>query len=190
MPDPSRTRASARPRPSGQEVRLLLQGHPEAVLARLVDGDPLGVRPVVGGRLRARWLVLDADRVHLRSLALLAHEGGTWSGRPRLVRWLEGLIDRAIDEVLAEGPPALSGVKAAPIEAEFARPLGLDPEVAVKLPWILAARPDSVRRAFVRLVLDGDDLDTIARDEEVSASEVGRRARSALDALQVVEGEA
>ena len=58
---------------SGPDGRALLAGgSPREILARLVDGDPLGLRAVVYERLRARAYLLEADRVFLRSLARVA----------------------------------------------------------------------------------------------------------------------
>lgn len=160
----------------------LLHGPASEVLARLEGGDALGLRQLVGERLRSAWRVLDADRVHLRALALVAHRAGAWSGRPALRTWLATQVDAAIDEVRRE--PALTGSA-----ADLAAPLGLDPTRAAAVRQALDGRGQDERRAFVRLLLEGEDLDRIAADEGVSGSAVGRRARAALDAVLAAAAE-
>jgi hypothetical protein len=180
MDEPLPARRSARARSkeglANQEACDLLTGPPRTILERLIEGDPLGVRTRVGGRLRARWLLLDADRVHLRALALVAHRAGGWSGRPALGAWLDGQVDEAIDEVRRE--PATDGVF-----RHLAQGLGLEPGAAFGAQSAFDGRSELERRAFVRFVLDGEDLEGVARDEAVSISEIGRRARVVLDAV-------
>ena len=180
MIEPLPARSSDRVRhPAGldrQAALALLTGPPRAILERLVEGDPLGVRSRVGERLRARWLLLDADRVHLRALALVAHRAAGWSGRPALGTWLDGQVDEAIDEVRRE--PCAEGVS-----AQLAESLGLEPSAASSARGAFDERSEPERRAFVRLVLDGEDLELVARDEAISVSELGRRARIVLDSI-------
>jgi DNA-directed RNA polymerase specialized sigma24 family protein len=173
------------------QVQRLFAGTPREVLARLVEGDPLGVRDVVGARLRARWMLFDADRVHLRALALIAREAGTWVGRPALGTWLRVRVDRALDEVLVEARRDGAGLDSSTGEGAFAvlgGPLGLTPAAARATTLAFDYLPAPERRAFLNLVIEGQCLDDVARGEGTSASEVGRRARTALDAILVAAG--
>src|SRR5687767_2341511 len=53
--------------------RVILAGaSPREVLARLMNGDPLGLAVVVEQRLRVHAYLLDADRVFLRAAARCA----------------------------------------------------------------------------------------------------------------------
>ncbi len=174
---PFATRASAPRRPArpARNTRALLTGSPRTILKRLAEGDPLGLRERVDARLRERWLLLDVERVHLRAMALVAHRAGSWSGRPGLERWLTNQVDAAIDEVRAEaGPGAADAIAAA---------LGLEPRVARRLQAIFDGRSESERRIFIRIVLDGEEIGQVAREEQASITEVGRRARVVLEAL-------
>ena len=182
---PFATRASAPRRPArpARNTRALLTGSPRTILKRLAEGDPLGLRERVDARLRERWLLLDVERVHLRAMALVAHRAGSWSGRPGLEHWLTNQVDAAIDEVRAEAGPG-DGPREGPGAADaIAAALGLEPRVARRLQAIFDGRSEAERRIFIRIVLDGEEIGQVAREEQASITEVGRRARVVLEAL-------
>jgi len=167
---------------SGPDGRALLAGgSPREILARLVDGDPLGLRAVVYERLRARAYLLEADRVFLRSLARVARYAPRYRGEPELALWLAGMVDEALLDLLDEdregaapAPPADDTL------AGLARPLGLDPGAMRAACARFHALPEEERRTFFALVVEGRDLDALARDSGESATAIARRARKAL----------
>ncbi len=141
---------------------------------------------MVARRLRARALFLDADRVHLRALALVAHGAARYGGRPALATWLAERVDRAAEEVLAElERETREGARAptAGVWVELAGPLGLAPAAARAVCVALCRRSHPEREAFLRLVLRRESLDELAHEAGVSASAYARRARSTLDAV-------
>lgn len=184
-------------------ARLLLAGSAREILARIVPGDPLGLREAVGLRLRERHLLLDADRVHLRALARAARFAVRYRGRPALHEWLQERVDEAVEDLrreqaglrvrpLAEGAggpgaPADRGHRGDPRDSgawhALGAPIGLDPEVLPAVCAAFNACPRDERRAFFRLVIEGASLDEEARRAAVSGSEYARRARRALDAI-------
>lgn len=171
-----------RAEPAERAARLLA-GTPREILARIVPGDPLQIRPRVAGRVRGRALLLDTDRVLVRALALCARQADRWRGRPALEAWLEACVDQAIDDLLAEAP---GGGTAAELPQPgvfelLAEPLGLDPPGMRQACARFNRLDEPVRRAFFALVLEGRDLDALARAAGVSATEVARRARRGLD---------
>lgn len=173
---------------SRAQALSLLEGLPRAVLARLTDGDPLGVRAVVGARLRERSQLFDADRIHLRALALIAREAGSFSGRPALGSWVGDRVERALDEVLLEArkdtlDSEVDAPGAAGAFGVLGAPLGLRPAAAQAATLALNQLPQPERRAFLGLVIESRPLDELAAEESASAREVGRRARRALDSI-------
>ena len=185
LPDQEADRAGAR----GAEPRaqILAGASPRTVLARISSGDPLGIRGIVAARLRARWLVLDAEPVFVRALARIAAGAPHWRGRPPLAAWLDHEVDRAIDHVQAEcARPSPRWPSASQPGETLARPLGLDGPTARALLAAFNERTREEREAFQRLVLAAEPLDRVAGEAGVSASEIGRRARRALDALLAV----
>ncbi len=169
----------ARPR---EWRRWLAGASPREILARIVPGDPLGVRAMVARRLRADALLLDADRVHLRALARCAREAPAYRGRPPIEPWLEENITAAIDDLSHEDGEAAALGRASAI-ADLARPLGLDPVAMQGACREFSRLPAHDRRAFFALVLEQRPLDEVARRDGISASEAARRARRALVVL-------
>jgi DNA-directed RNA polymerase specialized sigma24 family protein len=185
---PDRPDASAAPRRRATSWRALLcGGSPREVLARILPGDPLGLRAHVAERLRERAYLLDADRVLLRAMARCARFAVRYRGRPELGAWLAERVDEALLDLVREDLEDLRAERAPPPErlavfVELASPLGLDPAQA----WAACTRlnlcvPEE-RVAFRALVLDGVSLDELARRGGQTATELARRARRALEA--------
>lgn len=163
---------------------LLAGSSPREILARIVPEDPLGVRSIVAARLRQQAYLLDADRVHLRALALCARWAPRYQGQPEIHTWLARLVDQSITELLREEQEELARVEE-PCDAgvfhALALPLGLDPR-SIQLgcrAFNRLALDD--RAAFFELVLRGRSLDELAREGGRLAVELARSARRALD---------
>ncbi|MCA8978542.1 MAG: hypothetical protein H6831_09840 [Planctomycetes bacterium] len=161
---------------------LLCGGTPREVLARIVDGDPLGLRPRIAAALRRGAWLMDADRVLLRALALCARRGASYRGRPAIDEWLEARVQEAIEDLLEEEHAARAPASAA--FADLARPLALSPERLRAACARFHARPREEREAYVRLVLDRRPLEESGTDP----LETARRARRATLALLGGEG--
>jgi hypothetical protein len=162
--------------------RWLAGGSPREILGRILPGDPLGVRVLVARRLREEALLLDADRVHLRSLALCARYAARYEGRPAIESWLGRQIDEAIEELGREHLLQAAPGRASAIE-DLAKPLGLEPVAMYRACLAFNRRELSERQAFFALVIEQRSLDDIAHAAGVSAGEAARRARRGLDAL-------
>ena len=186
--------------PEGAEERprALLFGSPREVLARISVGDPLGIRDRVAICLRRERVLLDADRVHLRSLAHCAHR----ALRLRASEGLAGFLDRCIADAAHElleadlGPRTQAahrssdrgsdGGRAAAPSGAFAAlgaPLGLDPERVRAACAAFNGCAIEDRRACLEILVDGDSIDELAKRDGLSVSEVARRARRALDSV-------
>ncbi len=184
-----------RPRPAARTDwrRLFAAGSPREVLARLVDGDPLGLRTAVAEGLRRGAFLMDADRLHLRVLARCARAAPSYRGRPPLSEWLAQLVDDSLLDVLredAEEERAGSTPDAERLAAyrELARPLGFEPAAMRAACVVFNALHEGERKAFFSLVIDGHSLDDAARDSKRSATELARAARTAFDALLASPG--
>ena len=172
-------------RPPGDWRARLSARTPEGVLGRIVDGDPLGLRRLVGQVIRQERQLADADRVHLRAIACIAHRA-TAGPEPESARWLEERVREALDGVVAaECAKHDAGQSPEPRSAlaVLADPLGLAPMDLRRACSILNRHPFGEREAFFAIVIDGLDLDATAASAGVSSVEFARRARRALDAV-------
>ena len=152
---------------------MLLTGSAGEVLARIVPGDPLRIRPLAAARLRDRALFFDAHRVALGAFACIATGAVRWRGRPELAEWLTARVDEALDRLLAEErgrtgstEPAIAGVAPGPPDllgslgslgafAQLARPLRLNPGALASACAAFHALDRRVRVAFFELLVDG-----------------------------------
>ena len=166
--------------------RWLGAGSARQVLARLVPGDPLGLRPRVARRLREEALLLDVDRVHVRVLAHCARAAGHYKGRPAIEEWLQGRITEALADHLREQAEGGEGrgdaVEGTAVEM-LAGPLHLDPHSARRALVAFHSLALEDRRAFFDWILERGQLDQLAHRAQVSASEIARRAQRALAAF-------
>lgn len=190
-----------------RDAAALLVGSPGQVLARIVPGDPLAVRDAVASVLREECVFLDADRVHLRALARIARSAlrftaartstaarGVAAGRgvaaargvgrpePQLEAWIRTEVAASVAELLRE---AVEMPRADPGSAfaQFARPLGLDPEAVRRGCAAFNRLPRADRAAFHALVVRDVGIENLARETGETPSELGRRARRGLDAV-------
>jgi DNA-directed RNA polymerase specialized sigma24 family protein len=202
--DRVRARAAASAEVDSQQAAPTAQEHwrsvlggmsPREILARLLQGDPLGLRNVVAARLASRAYLFDADRVHLRALAHCARYGVRYRGTPPLETWLEEIVDQALLDLLREDADAERRGVAADAEelaafVDLARPLGLEPATMrrVCLAHNLLREPE--RRAFHGLVIARRTLEDVARSLGQSGVEVARLARRGLEAVLIAAGQA
>jgi hypothetical protein len=174
---------------TSSDWRTWLAGSPREVLARIVPGDPLGVRDAVAQALRAACVFLDADRVHLRALALVAREAARFRGRPELGTWLTEQSERAVAAILREDATASASGETrrdpGGAFAQLARPLGLDADALRRGCAAFNRLPTADRAAFFALAIWNRRLDDLVRESGESATEIARRARRGLDAVML-----
>jgi len=166
--------------------RMLAGGTPREVLARITQGDPLGLAEVVGACIEeGAWLV-DADRLHLRGLARVARFAARYHGRPPLEVWLRSVVEEALVDVMREDLEGEGDGEERPFGAAFvelSKPLGLDPECMRGACTAFNRLERPVRRAFQALVVQGRSLDELAPAWNEPATAIARRARRALDVI-------
>lgn len=157
---------------------------PREILARIVPDDPLGVRAIVARRMSAQALLIDADRAHVRSLALCARWAPRYDGQPELDVWLEQLVDQALAELAGDGVDELAEPEGEPASDAFetlARPLHLDAGVLRGACRAFNRLPLDERRVFFEFVLRNRSLDEVARECSRNATDVARLARRAIE---------
>jgi DNA-directed RNA polymerase specialized sigma24 family protein len=151
-----------------------------------MNGDPLGLRRLVGERMRRRAYLLDADQVHLRAVARCARFAVRYRGQPAINRWLAEIVDEAMGDLVTEEherTPDPAGRMEGGVFHELSLPLGLDPARMRAACARFNALSENERSLFFALVIDSRSLDEVAHGRGASASTVARGARVALDAL-------
>ena len=170
--------------PTGAEdrPRALLFGSPREVLARISAGDPLGIRERVAACLGRERLLLDANRLHLRSLAHCAHRALRLRASEGLPGFLDGCVADAARELVREDRESARGTGGdGGAFAALGGPLGLDVALVRRACTSFNDCAYDDRRACLELLVEGRSIDELAKRDGVSVSEVARRARRALD---------
>jgi hypothetical protein len=189
------TSKEAEQAPDRENWRSLLAGaSPREVLARLMNGDPLGLRRLVGERMRRRAYLLDANQVQLRAVARCARFAVRYRGQPAIDRWLADIVDEAMGDLVTEEqerardpdrrlarPPGRRPDGG--VFQELSRPLRLDPARMRAACARFNRLSEDERSMFFALVIESRSLDEVARSRKASASAVARSARKALDTL-------
>jgi len=165
------------PLPSAPEAGLLLVGTAEEVLARLVAGDPLGLRARLALELARAALLVDVERALLRLQSLVALRASDWRGVGALEAFLADCLGEALQELVLEEE---AGTFGEPLEF-CCRPLGLDARALGEACRRFNRLPPEVREAFVAAVLEGAAPERAARARRLSLSEFARRARLGLE---------
>ena len=168
-----RTRSGANERTStvsdAEQLALLAVGGAREVLARLSDGDPLGLDDRLRGRARARRVLVPQAALGARVRAVVARRAVGYRGRPRLDRFLASCVDEALDGWI-EG-------RVAPTEHELER----------RLRAFDRCRRE-VRDAFFRVFLFRESPDAVARSTDRDLTRLARDLRRALDILVPASG--
>jgi hypothetical protein len=161
---------------------LLAGGSASEVLARILPGDPLGVRSRVTRTLRRRALLLDAERVHLRALARCARWSNDGRGRTP-AEWIDASVERAATELTCELEAGERGTEPDVFDA-LAPPLGLEPAGLRRACARFHGRPARERRALWRVGLEARPPESAGEAGEAEELAAADRALAAvLDAL-------
>ncbi|MEM8711020.1 MAG: hypothetical protein AAGG01_08715 [Planctomycetota bacterium] len=182
---------SWRPDPGWRD--LLATRDPDRILEWLIDGDPMALRSLTARQLRADALLLDADRVQLRLLARITHDasvdGDACAPEGTGFAWVRAQVDAAIAEVLEQERGIVSDSSSGdrssdPSESgpfrSLAVPFGIEGEDLRAACDAFNRRTVTERTAFFALFVSRLELDEAARLEGLRATELARRARSAL----------
>ena len=195
-PEPSR-RTSAPWTPLKGWRHLLAVKSPRHALERLVgDEDPLALRSLCAQELRSQAILVDLDRVHLRSLARIVFRavGEADPGERTLVleevraavrdiqredrrRAGQGRDDEPMGT--AEGAEALDPRCSA--FAVFARPLGFTEQDLLRACVSFNGREVIEREAFFQTVVERRSLDEVAKALGLDLVACARLVRCVLD---------
>lgn len=133
------------------------------ILARILVGDPLGIVARARGFLDERALLVDSQRLALRTMAHVAHSARHYRGRPTLQEWIDLLFERSVRELMREDLEAERSARpiaegdAAPFEF-VSDALGIEPAVARRVCVLFNGMVDYDRRVFYATTVMGKSL--------------------------------
>ncbi len=170
-PPPPSNEASSKavPRPVDTPPELLLIGkHPEDVLAKIVDGDPLGLTELCTERIQVRAVFLEPTRLVRRTFARVAYEAcrDPNRGKPTLHGWILARVDQALGELIAEdrddewrGVPIDPSHETLAFYHDIARKLLLEPSATRRACIRFNLLDEVARQAFWTVILDEVDVE-------------------------------
>ena len=149
--------------PLGSTVPEPLLGKPSKILEWILDGDPLELEARCREHLERNALLLDPERLFLRSAAVVANSARRYDGRPALQQWLMLQLEIAFQQLRRED--LIAALSGEPIEVEqridhayLIGLLGLSPEDARHAALVFNALPERVRHAWWATAIDGLSL--------------------------------
>lgn len=173
--------------------QLLGAGSARDVLHRLIDGDPMEIRPRCLARVRDGAWFVSLDRAHLRAVARVAYAARVYRGTPALDEWLQERIDRSLEELVREEreeerAQTLPGLPIDPLYKYVAAVLGLEIPLARRACVALNSLPLEVRRAFFAVALDRKSIRRYVAEGNGPPTNVQADLKTATDAIQVATG--
>ena len=162
-----------------------------ATLARISNGDPLGLEQRCRERIAARALLIDLERAVQCVLANVAFFAPRYKGSPPFEYWLRQRVDAGLARVLedeAETERALmSFALPGKLHSRLGDMLGFDSHLARRACVVLNSMPYTVRRVFVAVMLDGQALDRLPALGFGTKALVERRLRAALESVSCLQ---
>jgi len=193
MDRPPTSAAQSNPTPDEPAWKVVLAGKsPREILARLVEGDPLGLRARCELRVRSQAVLLEVHGLHLRSAAHVARHAPGYAGAPSIDVWLGEKVRRAAQELLQEAAELVAaGAIPEPPEDErllaIADAFGIAPESLGRGCVAFNRAPYEARAAFHGIVLEGHALETWCEVNSTTTERAIAALRTALWALGVRE---
>ena len=130
------------------------------ILERLMEGDPLGIKPRCAERVREQCYLLYFDQLYLRAAARIAFAGVRYRGQIPFDRWINERIDESADDMMAQELEAeRAGVPSSePWETHYhfiSELLGIEPGMTRRGCIRFNNQEFAVRKIFFALCVDG-----------------------------------
>lgn len=172
---------------------ILGGGSMREVLHRLIDGDPIELRPRCMAKLRDGAWFVSLDRTHLRAAARVAYASRVYRGNPPLDAWLHARIDQSIEELVREEhederAQKVPGAPPDPLYAYLAAVLGLELPLARRACVALNRLPAEERGTFFAVVLDRKSVHRRVAEGNGPPATVHAQLKAATDAIEAATG--
>jgi hypothetical protein len=146
--------------PADPLASLLDGSNARAILHRIFSGDPLGVEQRCVERLEARAVLMDLERLLLRTMARIARNAALGRREGPLSSWLQLQVDASIEDLMSEDLDAdrLNKPVEKPLDSRYAfvcEAYGLRPAKARRFCVVFNTLPDEERHAFYAIGVMG-----------------------------------
>ena len=171
----------------------LLRGtRPSQILARITDGDPLGVGPRVMQFLRKRAVLMDSARLCLRTMAHIAHDAPFYEGDPPITEWIGEVIERSVRDLMQEDAydEATKSPLRQPTDERYdflVNLLGIPPGKARRACVTFNALPSRDRRTFWAVCVEGKSVHRYVAEGNGPPKKVKRRIENVFRALSFLD---
>jgi hypothetical protein len=162
---------------------------PRDVLPRIVEGDPLKLIERCASHLTSEALLLDLERLHARSLALIARRSSEVR-EEGVSEWLAAQVREAADQLVVEElyeerlgfPPP----RAVDPRSEFlVSVLGIEPAMTRGVSVSFHRMDREERRAFWKTVVSGESISEMADDRGETRDHVIEGLRRVIRSLSL-----
>jgi hypothetical protein len=195
-PDPASARHSpvgdpgSDPAAAGFFASDLLSGQsPREILARLIEGDPFHVAERCTARLRDRALLIDTERLTLRSMARIAYAGFLHRADLPLHTLLTSCIDRAIEDLMREDREE-ERAQLLPVDHRYgfvSQALGIEPGLARRACIVFNSLPTPQREVAWAVMVERRSIELYAAEEHRPPDLVRTLLKDAILALSLLD---
>lgn len=175
--------------PGGSQIDELLAGAPQSILARLCEGDPLGLQSRCIEVIRERALLVSAERLITKSAARVAFTAHRRPNARAFDSWLRAIIERSAEALLDEDIEADACEQEGDDDERYrflGAALGVEMHVARRMCVVFHALPLLHRRAFHALILNSVPLEKAASELGLDAARLMRILRETLVQLSTL----
>lgn len=170
--------------------RELFSGGTERdVLYRLIEGDPLDLRPLCWVLVANESWMIEPDRLFMRSAARIAMKASLYKGEPELDDWMDDLVTTGLGEILEEDREAeRAGLGVAPEDLPGYRALipaetGIEDDLTRRATVIFNQFEEPDRRPFYEVVVVGYSVEEYVEEHGLSMDEVVESIANTTQAL-------
>jgi len=163
---------------------------PRDILPRLVEGDPLELLERCARHIASEALLLDLERLHARSLAIVARRSGE-ATEENIEEWLCDRVDDAANQLIHEelyeerlGFPPLR--EADPRSSFLMGALGIEPALTRGVSVSYHRKSRELRRTFWRAVVSGDSIEGIAEEAGSTRDDVLASLRNVIRSMTLL----
>jgi hypothetical protein len=162
---------------------------PHEILERMVKGDPLGVEERCHRILRERALLIQPERLALRSMAKIAVFGFTRRGQSFPTTVIDSIIESAITDLIREdSEQERAGLPSSgEMYGQVSGALGIEPGLARRTCVVFNSMPFLSRRVFWATLVERSSIEFVSSQLGISTEDVVIHLKQTLKTLSLLQ---